>query len=279
MWRLGTSAADSFDRGMDDMNLLVVLKQVPDTDAQIRIKDGKLDTSGVKFVVNPYDEFAIEEALRIKEKRGEVKITLLTLGPKRAVEALKSGLALGADEAFHLVHETIDGSDPYLSAFVLAKAIQKLEADIILCGKQGIDYYCEQTGIILAELLNLPHVAVVTKLEISDDGKQVTAHREIDGGIEVVESPVPLVVTAQKGLNEPRYASLKGIMAVRTKKIEEWSLQSLGLTPDEISGQARVNYESVTTPPSKPPAKIIQGEARDAARELVKILIEEAKVI
>ena len=212
------------------MHVVICVKQVPDTETKIRVKDGQVDHSETKYVVNPYDEYAIEEGLRIKERLGEGKITLVSMGPERAKDALKSGLAVGADEAIHLVDEAFEGSDPYATALILSKALQKIDCDIVFCGKQGVDEDHAQVGIILAELLGIPHVSVVTSLEISDDQKSIKAHREVEGGHEVVEAPLPAVITAQKGLNEPRYASIKGIMAVKKKVIPEWNGEEIGVT-------------------------------------------------
>ncbi len=210
------------------MNIVICVKQVPDTETKIKVKDGQVDHTETKYVVNPYDEYAIEEGLRIKERLGEGKITLITVGPERAKDALKSGLAVGADEAIHLVDEAFEGSDTYATALVLSGALEKIDYDIIFCGKQGVDEDHAQVGIALAELLDIPHVSVVTKLEIAEDRKAAVAHREVEGGHEVVETPLPAVVTAQKGLNEPRYASIKGIMAVKKKIIPEWSARGGG---------------------------------------------------
>jgi electron transfer flavoprotein beta subunit len=168
------------------MDIVICVKQVPDTETKIKVKDGQVDNTETKYVVNPYDEYAIEEGLRIKERLGEGRITLITTGPERAKDALKSGLAVGADDAVHLVDESFEGSDPYATALILSKALEKTEYDIIFCGKQGVDEDHAQVGIALAELLDIPHVSVVTKLEIAEDRKSAVAHREMEGGHEVV---------------------------------------------------------------------------------------------
>jgi electron transfer flavoprotein beta subunit len=262
------------------MNIVVCVKQVPDTASKITIKEGKVDTEGLEWVINPYDEYAIEEALLIKERLGEGRVTLVTMGPERAKEALKSGLALGADEAIHLVDDAFEGSDPYATALVLAKALEKIDYDIILCGKQGVDEDHAQVGIALAELLNLPHVSVIVKLDISEDKKKATAHREIEGGKEVIETTLPSVFTAQKGLNEPRYPSLKGIMAVKKKAILEWRAPDLGLTPEEVGSQAaKIKFVEVMSPPGREAGKTFTGDPVEAAKNVARLLHEEAKIL
>ncbi len=262
------------------MNIVICVKQVPDTETKIRVKDGQVDHSETKYVVNPYDEYAIEEGLRIKERLGEGKITLVTTGPERAKDALKSGLAVGADEAIHLVDDAFEGSDPYATALILSKALEKLDYDIVLCGKQGVDEDHAQVGIVLAELLDLPHVSVVTKLEIADDRKSIVAHREVEGGHEVVESPLPTVITAQKGLNEPRYASIKGIMAVKKKVIPEWDAEELGVEKDQVGVEAaKITFEEVTLPPERVAGKVFAEDPIQDAVKVAHLLRDEAKII
>jgi len=261
------------------MNIVVCVKQVPDTETKIRVKDGRVDHSETKYVVNPYDEYAVEEGLRIKERMGEGTITLVSMGPERAKDALKSGLAVGAEEAIHLVDEAFEGSDPYATALILSKALQKLDYDIIFCGKQGVDEDHAQVGIILAELLDIPHVSVVTKLEISDDGKSILAHREVEGGHEVVEAPLPAVITAQKGLNEPRYPTFKGIRAARKKPIHKKTAAELGIDPKAVGAAgAKLEIISFSPPPERSAGQIIPGNPVEACRELVRLLREEAPV-
>jgi electron transfer flavoprotein beta subunit len=261
------------------MKIIVLMKQVPDTETKIQIKPGEkgISTDGVTFVINPYDEFAIEEALRIKEAKGG-EVTLITVGWDKAAEALRTGLAMGADKAVHLNDPAFLNGDAHSIAVALAKAAQKLEYDLILCGKQAIDFDNHQVGVRVAELLGLPHVAVVTKLELQD-GKAV-AHREVEGGTEIVETPLPAVITAQKGLNEPRYASLKGIMQAKKKPLEAKKPADIGASADEV-GQAgaKTTILAMELPPERPAGRIVEGEPEDAARQVVKLLREEAKVI
>jgi electron transfer flavoprotein beta subunit len=262
------------------MNIVVCVKQVPDTETKIRVKDGQVDHSETKYVVNPYDEYAIEEGLLVKERLGEGKITLVSVGPERAKDALKSGLAVGAEEAIHLVDEAFEGSDPYATALILAKALEKLDYDIIFCGKQGVDEDHAQVGIILAELLGIPHVSVVTKLEISEDRKSIVAHREVEGGHAVVEAPLPAVITAQKGLNEPRYASIKGIMAVKKKVIPEWNAEEIGVDAASVgSGAAKVSFVEVALPPERESGKVFDEDPVQDAIKVAHLLRDEAKIL
>lgn len=262
------------------MNIVVCVKQVPDTAAQIKVKEGQIDREGIQYVVNPYDEYAVEEALRIKDKFSEGKVTLVTCGPERAKEAIKSGLAMGGDEGAHLWDEAFAGSDPYAIASILAKALEKIDYDLILCGWKGVDEDHGQVGITLAELLNIPHVSFVVKLDIADDGSKAVAEKEIEGGHEIVETTLPAVISAQKGLNEPRYASLKGIMSVKKKTIHEWGIEELGIDPATVGeGAAKIKMVDVQLPPARQPGRIIPGEPTEAARKLVRLLREEAKVV
>ncbi|MBI4831850.1 MAG: electron transfer flavoprotein subunit beta/FixA family protein [Candidatus Lindowbacteria bacterium] len=261
------------------MKIIVLMKQVPDTETKIQVKPGEtaISTDGVTFVINPYDEFAIEEALRIKEAKGG-DVTLITLGWDKAAEALRTGLAMGADKAVHLNDPALLTNDAHSIAVALSKAIRKLQYDLILCGKQAIDYDNHQVGVRVAEMLGIPHVAVVTKLAL-EDGKAV-AHREIEGGTEVVETPLPAVVTCQKGLNEPRYASLKGIMQAKKKPLEAKKAADIEAAAGE-AGQAgaKTTVLTMTMPPERAAGKVVEGEPEDAARQVVKLLREEAKVI
>ena len=263
------------------MNIIVCMKQVPDTETLIKIKpDGSgIVTDDIKYVMNPYCEFAVEEALRIKEKFGGQAI-LVTLGSARAVEALRTGLAMGADRSIHLNDPAFEGGDGFTTARALAEVIKKETFDLILCGKQAVDDDMAQVGPAVAEILNLPHATLITKLELLPDKKKAKVEREVDGGREVVEVNLPAVFTCQKGLNEPRYASLPGIMKAKKKEVKPINLASLGLPADQVGAAgSKTKILKYIPPPSRPPGKIISGEILDAAKNLVKLLREEAKVI
>ena len=263
------------------MNVLVCMKQVPDTETLIKIKsDGSgIMTEDIKFVMNPYCEFAVEEALRIKEKFGG-EVILMTLGPQRAVESLRTGLAMGADRAIHLIDPAFEGADGFSTAKALAEAIKKESFDLILCGKQAVDDDMAQVGPILAEFLDLPQVTLITKLELFPDQKKARVEREVEGGKEVIEVGLPAILTCQKGLNEPRYASLPGIMKARKKEVKAVNLAALGLSADQVGATgSKTKIVKYIPPPSRPPGKIISGEVLEAAKNLVKLLREEVKVI
>jgi electron transfer flavoprotein beta subunit len=262
------------------MNSIVCLKEVPDTETRIEVRDGKVAEEGIQYVVNPYDEFALEEALKWQEKYGG-KVTLLTLGPERARESILKGLAMGADEVYHLSDESFLGGDAYATARALAAAVQKLvDYDVIFCGKQAVDDDSAAVGVMLAEMLDIPHVSVVSKLEIAEDASSAQAERDIEGGKEVVELPLPAVITAQKGLNEPRYPSFRGIRQARKKPFNQWGVADVGLEAGEVGDAgARLQIVEVTPPPARPPGRIVEGEPAEVAAEVVRLLREEAKVI
>lgn len=249
------------------MNILVLVKQVPDTETKIRIaENGKgIDETSVNFVVNPYDEFAIEAALQIKEAQGG-EVTLISLGPDGAVTALRTGLAMGADKAVLLKAVNSRFMDSYAVASHLAEDIKTRDYHLILCGKKAVDTDAQQVGTLLAMQLGIPVISSILKLEIN--GNQVTAGREIEGGSETVTSSLPAVLTCDKGLNEPRYPNLKGIMMAKKKPIEE----------KEISGGVSPALAAMEYPPQKAEGRIV-GDGPDAAGELARLLREEAKVI
>lgn len=261
------------------MNIVVLVKQVPDTATRIqdRVSGGKLDLEGVTWVVNPYDEYAVEEALRLREAKGGT-VTLLGLGPERVDSALKDMLALGADEAIHLKDEGFQGLGSRARAQVLAAAIRKLPQtpDMVWAGWKGVDEDQGLVPIYLAQELGWPHLSFVVEVAAAD-GK-VKVLREVEGGKEVLEAPLPAVLTAQKGLNEVRYASLKGIMAVKRKVIPVWGAADLGLDPTALAAGG-VAVASIERPADRPPGRILSGSPAEAAAELVRLLRTEAKVI
>lgn len=262
------------------MKCIVCMTHVPDTASIIKIgADGKhIDETGIKWIVSPYDEYALEEALQLTETKGG-EVTVVTYGPQRAEAGLRECLARGAHNAVHVVGGEATLGDSFAIARVLASALKDREYDVILVGVKGVGTDNAQVGQMLAELLDLPHVADVVKIEWKDGA--IVAEREVEGGHEVVESPLPAVITAQKGLNEPRYAALKGIMAAKRKPVEKVEVSALGLDEEALSGaDATCRIRSLELPAEKQAGKIIQGEddPQAAAAELVKLLHEEAKV-
>jgi electron transfer flavoprotein beta subunit len=261
------------------VNVVVLIKRVPDTETRIQIKDGKVVTDGISWIISPYDEYAVEEALRLIEKYTG-KVTLLCLGPTDAKETIRKGLALGADDAIHLNDPAFEGGDASTTAVVLAAALKKMQYDLVLAGKQAVDEDNAQVAIRVAELLDLPHVNSVIKLDLSDDKKSARCLREVDGDRDIAESSLPAIITAQQGLNEPRYPSLKGIMGAKKKPITDWKASDLGLDAATIGASgAKLEVVHVDPPPARPPGKLIPGDAATAAKELVRLLHEEAKVV
>jgi len=258
------------------MKIVVCVKYVPDTATKIKVASSgnEVDMTDVSFVVNPYDEFAVEEALKIREKLGG-EVVVVGAGSEEATAGLRTCLAMGADAAILVSDPSLENADSFVLGGVLARVCQDLSADLILFGKHAIGVDNGQVPSVVAELLDLPQVSAVTKLDIQDNG--FSAQRDIEGAKEIVEGSLPAAITAQKGLNVPRYASLKGIMAAKKKKIEVKTLDSLGLSPDEL--KPRISVEQITMPPSRPPGKILTGEVSEVVPQLVKLLHEEAKVI
>ncbi len=261
------------------MNSLVAIAYVPDTETRIKIgADGKsIDESEVKWIVSPYDEFGLEEALRIREARASGIVTVVALGPERSKTGLRECLARGADEAIWID----SGDSRYLDALATAKALAAVAKggsyDFLWFGQKGVGYDESLVGPMVAELLDWPHVGNVVKLELQEG--RISAHREIEGAHEVVESPLPVVLTAQKGLNEPRYASLKGIMGAKKKPIAEKKLSEMGI-PEADPSNAKVRWRRLELPPPRQACKFIPADdPAKAAKELVRLLREEAKVI
>ncbi len=259
------------------MKIVVCIKQVPDTETRIRIAPGGagIVETDVNWIVSPYDEFALEEALRLKEKNGG-EVVLVTLGPERAQSALRSGLAMGADSALHLKDAAFDGADTLGTARALAAAVRTLQPfDLVFTGQQGVGGDHSQVPGLLAELLDLPQVTVALKVEV--EGGTARVEREIEGAHELWETSLPALISAQKGLNEPRYASLKGIMAAKKKTIQVLDAAALGLSPDDLRPRLRVS--ALELPPARAAVRMVEGDPGTQARELVRLLHEEAKVI
>jgi len=258
------------------MNHVVLVAHVPDTETKIKVgADGKsIDEADVKWIVSPYDEYGLEEALKAKEAKGGT-VTVVTYGPARADTGLRECLARGADEAVRVASEGTGEVDSLGVAQILAGAVKALPHDVVWMGNKGVGTDAQLLVPMVAELLDLPHVNLVTKLEWGE-GK-VTARREIEGATEVVESPLPVVLGAQKGLNEPRYASLKGIMAAKKKTIAVKQPAEVGY--DAAAGAA-VTWTKLELPPARGAVKLIPADdPAKAAEELLKLLRDEAKVL
>lgn len=248
------------------MKSIVCIKRVPDTEARIRIAgDGSsIDPSGVKFVLNPYDEFAVEAALKHKEAAGQGDVTVISVGDAASAETLRGALAMGADAA--VLVKADRSAEGLAAAKALAAEITGREYDLLLFGMKAIDDDLQAVGPMTAELLGIPVATAVT--EFSVEGGKVTAHREIEGGAEVVELRMPCALTITKGAYEPRYPNLKGIMAAKKKPLEE--------KPATVDAQA--SSGALSYPPERQAGRIV-GEGPDAVPELLRLLRTEAKVI
>jgi electron transfer flavoprotein beta subunit len=267
------------------MKCCVLMAQVPDTASIIKVggSGNRIDEGGIKWIVSPYDEYGLEEAIRLKEAKGG-SVTVVSYGPEaadRTPQALRECLARGADAAVHVKGGEATFGDAYSVACVLAAAVRKVGPfDIIFAGVKGVGTDNSLVGPMVAELLDMPHVSSVVELEVGEGA--LTAHREIEGGAEVVESPLPCLITAQKGLNEPRYPSLKGIMASKRVPIQAFTPAELGVDDAKQAGEeARGHWRSLALPPAKSGGTIIQGEEdpAGAAAQLVRLLHEQAKAI
>lgn len=263
------------------MRILAIVKQVPDSNAGIKLKaDGSdIELGGLKLVLDPFDEFGVELGLQLREKRSDVtEVVALTLGPDKASEALRVALAMGADSGIHINDPELESKNELFAAQVIAEAIRKDAAgfDLILCGKYNIDLDAGAVGPALAEFLDIPHVAALQGLDVSDDGKSLVAHRRIEGAEEVVECLLPALLTIEKGMVEPRYPSLPNLMKAKKKPVT--ALNSADLSGDG-GLKAASSLESITAPPAREACKLVEGEPEEMAKELVRLLREEAKVV
>jgi electron transfer flavoprotein beta subunit len=249
------------------LDIIVCIKRTPDTEARVRISGGgtAIDPSGVKYIISPYDEFALEAALKTREAAGQGEVAVLTLGEGAASEQLRAALAMGADRAVLLKGEiTLDG---LATAKALTAELQASSAPLILFGVKAADDDQQQVGPMVATLLGRPCVTAVADFKVGD-GK-ATCHREVEGGVEVVEVELPAVLTITKGAFEPRYASLKGIMAAKKKPLEEKQAKSV---------ESRLRVLALEAPPERAAGRIV-GEGPDATAQLVRLLRDEAKVL
>ncbi|MGH7355282.1 MAG: electron transfer flavoprotein subunit beta/FixA family protein [Candidatus Rokuibacteriota bacterium] len=259
------------------MKIVVCIKQVPDTATQVKIAgDPKtIDTAGITWIVSPYDEFAVEEALRIKEKRGQGEVVAVSLGPDRVKETLRSALAMGCDRAIHLNDPAWADADTLATARALAAVIKQEQPALVLCGRQAIDDDMGAVAAQLAEVLGWPCASWIMEETVDPDAKSVRIARQVEGGLEVFDAPLPCVLSAQKGLNEPRYPTLKGIMGAKKKEIKDVKAADLDLP----AGGSQLSITTLEALPPRQPGRIIQGTVEEAAKELVRALREDAKAI
>lgn len=255
------------------MNILVLLKQTFDTEEKIVLQNGQVSEEGVKFVINPYDEYAVEEAIKLKEELGG-EVTLLSLGPNRTESSIRTALAMGADKAILVDDSTLFG-DEFTSAKVLAKLVKEQDFDLILAGHVAVDDGSSQVPQRISEILDIPIIGTAVKIEF--DGNKVTVHRDVEGDTEILEAELPIIVTAQQGLNDPRYPSIPGIMKAKKKPLDRKSANDLGISSENVT--AKTEITEIYLPPNKEAGKILVGEIKNQARELVELLHSEAKVI
>jgi electron transfer flavoprotein beta subunit len=250
------------------------MKQTFDTEEKIVIDDGGIiSESGVEFIVNPYDEYAIEEAIQLRERHGG-EITVITIGPDRSESALRTALAMGADKAILIEVEEL-ATDQYSTAVIIAAVLKDRNYDVILGGNVSIDNGSGQIGPRLAELLQIPQVTTITKLNVNEG--LAVAERDVEGDMEVVEVALPVLITAQQGLNEPRYPSLPNIMKAKKKPLERLTLEDLSLSREEV--QAKTAVMGRYLPPKKQAGRILQGAMDLQVKELSKLLRNEANVL
>jgi electron transfer flavoprotein beta subunit len=259
------------------MNIVVCLKQVPSTETKIRVntQTNFVDLTDIEWVVNVFDEYALETALRLKEAAGTGTVTAVGLGPDRVKAALRTSLSMGLDAAMHVMDPAFDRIDALSTGRVLAAAVKRLPFDLVLCGKQAVDDDQGAVPAAVAHFLNLPHVAVATEVEVA--GGQVTARREIEGATEVVKAATPCLLTIGKAKFEPRYPTLKLMMASKKKEIPVLDAQALGFDPAGLT--RRLEYLEDQLPPGRKPGRVLEGELNQTVPELVRLLHEEAKVV
>ena len=257
------------------MNIYVLLKRTFDTEEKISLSNGRIQEDGAEFIINPYDEYAVEEAIQVRDAQGG-EVTVVTVGSEDAEKELRTALAMGADKAVLInIEDDVEDGDQYTTSKILAEYLKEQEVDLIIGGNVAIDGGSGQVGPRVAGLLDIPYVTTVTKLEIN--GENVTVTRDVEGDSEVIETSLPLLITAQQGLNEPRYPSLPGIMKAKKKPLEELELDDLDLEEDDV--EAKTKSIEIYLPPKKDAGKVLQGEIPDQVKELVNLLRTEAKVI
>ncbi|MCM3568081.1 electron transfer flavoprotein subunit beta/FixA family protein [Neobacillus mesonae] len=256
------------------MNIFVLMKRTFDTEEKILINNGKIEESGAEFIINPYDEYAIEEAIILREQHGG-EVTVVTVGEEETEKELRTALAMGVDKAVLIKSDELDVIDQFTVSMILAAYLKNQEYDMIIGGNVTVDGGSGQVGPSVAEILDIPQVTTITNLEIND--MKATIVRDVEGNEEIVEVSLPVLVTAQQGLNEPRYPSLPGIMKAKKKPLVKLELDDLNLDVDDI--EAKSETVEVFLPSAKQAGKVLEGENQTQVKELISLLISEAKVI
>jgi electron transfer flavoprotein beta subunit len=256
------------------MNIFVIMKRTFDTEERISISNGQIDDSGAEFIINPYDEYAIEEAIVLRDEHGG-EVTVITVGTEDAEKELRTALAMGADKAVLIDAEELDEMDQFTTATLISTYLKDKEFDIIIGGNVAVDGGSGQGGPRVAQALGIPQVTTITKIDV--DGSTATIVRDVEGDQETIEVSLPVLVTAQQGLNEPRYPSLPGIMKAKKKPLETLDLDDLDLEEDDVAPKTKTI--EIFLPPNKAAGKILAGDSSAQVTELVSLLKSEAKVI
>ncbi|WP_121639504.1 electron transfer flavoprotein subunit beta/FixA family protein [Virgibacillus sp. Bac330] len=257
------------------MEIYVLLKKTFDTEEKINVSNGRIEDEGAEFIINPYDEYAVEEAIKQRDEHGG-EVTVVTIGDEDSEKQLRTALAMGADKAVLInTEDDVEDGDQYTTAKILEAFFEDKEPDIILAGNVAIDEASGQVGPRLADALRIPHVTTITDLKVSGD--TATVEKDVEGDVEIVETTLPLLVTCQQGLNEPRYPSLPGIMKAKKKPLEELEIDDLDLDEDDV--EAKTKTVDIFLPPEKEAGKVLEGEPQEQVKELVTLLKTEAKVL
>ena len=257
------------------MNIFVLIKRTFDTEEKITLANGKINEDGAECIINPYDEYAVEEAIQIRDTHGG-EVTVISVGTEESEAQLRTALAMGADKAVLInTEDDIESGDPYTTSKIVAQYLKDKQVDLILAGNVAIDGGSGQVGPRIADLLGINYVTTITKLDIN--GTNATVVRDVEGDSETIETALPLLVTAQQGLNEPRYPSLPGIMKAKKKPLEKLELDDLNLDENDI--EAKTKTVEIFLPPKKEAGKVLSGELKDQVSELFQLLRSEAKVL
>ncbi|MGX9931340.1 electron transfer flavoprotein subunit beta/FixA family protein [Virgibacillus salarius] len=257
------------------MNIYVLLKKTFDTEEKINVSHGQIEDDGAEFIINPYDEYAVEEAINQRDEHGG-EVTVVTIGDEDSEKQLRTALAMGADKAILInTEDDLESGDQYTTAKILEAFFEDKEADLILAGNVAIDEASGQVGPRLAEALGIPYVTTITSLKI--DGEVVNIEKDVEGDVEIIETSLPVLVTCQQGLNEPRYPSLPGIMKAKKKPLEELEIDDLDLDEDDV--EPKTKTIDIFLPPEKEAGRVLEGELNEQVVELVSLLKNESKVL
>lgn len=257
------------------MEIFVLLKQTFDTEEHIVVKDGRVSEDGVTFIINPYDEYAVEEAVALKEEHGGT-VTVITVGPERTEEALKTALAMGADRAIRVDDENLDPDELTVSQ-LLAAVIKDREYDLILCGYMAVDDGSAQVGPRVAELLDIPHISTIVDLKLNADEGQANIERDVEGNLEKLTVSLPALFSAQQGLNEPRYPSLPAMMKAKRKSIERLCIDDINIDDQDIRNDKELIEHFL--PPKKQPGIIFEGNMTEQVKKLVEALRDKVNLV